>query len=63
MADSSTAPAGASDNPVCCGERDWGAAGKPLQPGCALCGKSPSYWKLPENRGDGKPFVERPPTY
>ncbi len=27
--------------------------------GSALCPKSPTYWRLPQNRADGQPYRER----
>lgn len=61
MADAPDTPA-STDTPTCCGDHG-GTAGGPIGLSCQLCPRSPTYWRLAENRGDGKPYVEGPPTY
>lgn len=40
---------------TCCGKGGtWANGGGPLCAGCRLCPESPTYWKLPQNRGDGQ---------
>jgi hypothetical protein len=44
--------------PTCCGHKGAGfpSAGEPIALPCQLCDLSPSYWRLPQNRADGKPY-------
>jgi hypothetical protein len=58
-----TAPAPADSNQAaCCGGHDYSpAAGEPLVLGCAMCPRSPTYWRLPENRADGREYAPLPP--
>lgn len=47
----------AEDQDVCCGEGgSWAPKGKPRVVGCKLCSASPTFWRLAENRSDGKPY-------
>ncbi len=47
-------------DPTCCGEGGtWAPKGEPLAVGCQLCPKSPTYWRLPQNRSDGQPYREQ----
>lgn len=53
-----TARASAGRDAVCCGKENWSpGAGKPVGPSCALCADSPTYWRRPENRPDGREYV------
>lgn len=48
---------------TCCGQGGaWSSPeGGPLVAGCMTCSRSSTYWRLPENRDDGKPYVEVQP--
>ncbi len=43
-----TSPTGHTCTPTC----------EPDAPGAALCPKSPTYWRLPNNRADSRPYRE-----